>query len=112
MHSLRGRPPSAPPRDRTQATQDAANIRLLTSLRFFAALWVVLFHDWPKLDVGFTPALVDKGYLGVELLFVLSGFILCHAYLSALGEGRFRTVRPSEHRAFSCIWARSATRPT
>ena len=70
--------------------QDAANIRPLTSLRFFAALWVVLFHYWPKLDVAFTPALVAKGYLGVELFFVLSGFILCHVYLSAFGEGRFR----------------------
>lgn len=69
---------------------DAANIRPLTSLRFFAALWVVLFHYWPKLDVGFTPAVVERGYLGVELFFVLSGFILCHVYLSAFGEGRFR----------------------
>lgn len=70
--------------------QDAANIRPLTSLRFFAALWVVLFHYWPKLDTAASPALVAKGYLGVELFFVLSGFILCHVYLSALGEGRFK----------------------
>jgi peptidoglycan/LPS O-acetylase OafA/YrhL len=70
--------------------QDAANIRPLTALRFFAALWVVLYHYWPKLDVAFTPALVTKGYLGVELFFTLSGFILCHVYLTAFGEGRFR----------------------
>lgn len=70
--------------------QDAANIRPLTALRFFAAMWVVLYHYWPKLDVSFAPALVDKGYLGVELFFVLSGFILCHVYLAAFGEGRFR----------------------
>ncbi|MDP1630761.1 MAG: acyltransferase [Caulobacter sp.] len=70
--------------------QDAANIRPLTALRFFAAMWVVLFHYWPKLDTAFTPALVGKGYLGVELFFVLSGFILCHVYLTAFGEGRFR----------------------
>jgi len=70
--------------------QDAANIRPLTALRFFAAMWVVLFHYWPKLDVGFTPTLVEKGYLGVELFFTLSGFILCHVYLTAFWEGRFR----------------------
>ncbi len=70
--------------------QDAADIRPLTSLRFFAALWVVLFHYWPKLDVGFSPAFVEKGYLGVELFFTLSGFILCHVYLTAFGEGRFK----------------------
>ena len=34
---------------------DAANIKPLTALRFFAAFWVVLFHYWPNLAVGFTP---------------------------------------------------------
>ena len=29
--------------------QDGANIKPLTSLRFFAAFWVVLFHYWPKI---------------------------------------------------------------
>jgi peptidoglycan/LPS O-acetylase OafA/YrhL len=70
--------------------QDAANIKPLTALRFFAAFWVVLFHYWPKLDVAFTPAVAAKGYLGVEAFFVLSGFILCHVYLHGFGEGRFR----------------------
>lgn len=70
--------------------QDAAHIKPLTALRFFAAFWVVMFHYWPKLDVGFTPAIAQKGYLGVEAFFVLSGFILCHVYLRGFGEGRFR----------------------
>lgn len=70
---------------------DAAHIRPLTALRFFAAMWVVLYHYWPNLaGVTGTPALVEKGYLGVELFFVLSGFILCHVYLESFGEGRFR----------------------
>lgn len=69
---------------------DAAHIKPLTALRFFAAFWVVLYHYWPKLDVGFTPAVAQKGYLGVEAFFVLSGFILCHVYLRGFGEGRFR----------------------
>ncbi|HEY9218085.1 MAG TPA: acyltransferase, partial [Phenylobacterium sp.] len=66
---------------------DADHIRPLTALRFFAAFWVVMFHYWPKLDAPATPMLVDKGYLGVELFFILSGFILCHVYRSQV-EGR------------------------
>jgi peptidoglycan/LPS O-acetylase OafA/YrhL len=68
---------------------DAQHIRPLTSLRFFAAIWVVLFHYWPKLAASSTPMLVQKGYLGVELFFILSGFILCHVYRTNLEQGRF-----------------------
>lgn len=69
---------------------DGANIKPLTALRFFAAFWVVMFHYWPNLAVGFTPAIAAKGYLGVEAFFTLSGFILCHVYLQGFGQGRFR----------------------
>ncbi len=79
-----------------RAPQD---IRPLTSLRFFAAMWVVLYHFWPNLS-GATPVLVGKGYLGVELFFTLSGFILCHVYLDSVGEGGFRY--------FGFLWARLA----
>lgn len=69
---------------------DAAHIKPLTALRFFAAFWVVMYHYWPNLAVaGAVPAVVAKGYLGVEAFFILSGFILCHVYLTAFGEGRF-----------------------
>ena len=66
------------------------DLRALTSLRFLAAFWVVLYTAWPHLDVGFTPVAVTKGYLGVETFFILSGFILSHVYLEAAGEKRFR----------------------
>lgn len=65
------------------------DLRALTSLRFLAALWVVLYTAWPHLDVGFVPVAVTKGYLGVETFFVLSGFILSHVYLEAAGDKRF-----------------------
>jgi peptidoglycan/LPS O-acetylase OafA/YrhL len=68
---------------------DAAPIRPLTALRFFAALWVVLFSYWPKLAGADVPAMAAKGYLGVELFFILSGFILCHVYLRGFGAQRF-----------------------
>ncbi len=59
-------------------------IPALTSLRFFAALWVVLFHirEFGLWRGGITPyrAVVQLGYLGVSFFFVLSGFILVYVY--------------------------------
>ena len=75
------------------------NLKPLTAMRFFAAMWVVCFHFWPSLGLAM-PNLVAKGYLGVELFFVLSGFILSHVYLHAFGTQRFR------YRDF--LWARLA----
>jgi peptidoglycan/LPS O-acetylase OafA/YrhL len=69
-------------------------------MRFAAAMWVVVHHAWPDLSGSAPPALVDKGYLGVELFFVLSGFILSHVYLTGFGEGRF------DYGGF--LWARLA----
>ncbi len=79
-----------------------SHLRQLTSFRFFAAVWVVLFSFLPLLRpeaaFGPLPPLLAKGYLGVELFFTLSGFILSHVYAQAWGEGRFR------YGAF--VWAR------
>ncbi len=77
-----------------------ADLRPLTALRFGAAMWVALFAFWPDLDVSWMPNVVAKGYLGVELFFVLSGFILSHVYLAAHGEKRFSYG--------SFLWARIA----
>ena len=51
-------------------------IKPLTCLRFFAALWLVLYTyiDELKLNVHF--GLIDHGYLGIDLFVVLSGFLL------------------------------------
>lgn len=76
------------------------NLKPLTTLRIFAAAWVVLYHYWPLLVAGARPGAVEKGYLGVELFFVLSGFILSHVYLQSFGEKRFSYG--------SFLWARLA----
>ena len=83
--------------------QTPPDLRSLTTLRFLAALWVVLFSAWPHLDVGFVPVAVTRGYLGVEVFFVLSGFILSHVYLEAAGRGREGGF---SYRGF--LWARIA----
>jgi len=59
---------------------------LLTAVRFFAAMWVVVHHLglW-KMDEGsmastITHRFLEHGSIGVKFFFVLSGFILTHVY--------------------------------
>lgn len=56
----------------------------LTGIRFLAAFIVVLFHtaqpflsNWPDWALS----IINRGYVGVSLFFVLSGFILAYNYL-------------------------------
>ena len=73
-------------------------IPALTSLRFVAALWVVLFHirEIGLWKGGIAPyaATVQLGYLGVSFFFVLSGFILVYVYSGReIPKGRFWRAR-------------------
>ena len=69
--------------------QTPADLKPITALRFGAALWVAVYAFWENLAGAGQSGLVAKGYLGVELFFVLSGFILSHVYLAQAGEKRF-----------------------
>jgi peptidoglycan/LPS O-acetylase OafA/YrhL len=53
----------------------------LDALRGIAAIGVVMFHDGPL----FTPIDAPGGYLGVDLFFMMSGFVIARAY-----DERFR----------------------
>ncbi|CAN5313246.1 acyltransferase [soil metagenome] len=57
----------------------------LTSLRFFAAAWVVLTHFAPEKSHW---PVIAQGNLAVDFFFVLSGFVLAHAYLSQVRDRR------------------------
>lgn len=69
-----------------------ADLRLLTALRAFAALLVVLFHFSARTAPGSVlhTTLIERGQLGVDVFFVLSGFILAHVYFGQIVSGRFR----------------------
>ena len=74
------------------------DIPALTSIRFFAALWVVLFHIREiGLWTGGTPlyqSIISLGYLGVGFFFVLSGFILVYVYAGReIAKPRFWQAR-------------------
>ena len=84
------------------------NIKALTGLRFVAAAWVVLFHFRPMLREA-SPGLFDAlapvvncGAQGVDLFFILSGFVLTWNYLDRMGPSF--SVRASLH----FLWLRLA----
>jgi peptidoglycan/LPS O-acetylase OafA/YrhL len=66
-------------------------IKALSGLRIIAAVWVVLFHFRPLLEQaapGFRSALapvLNCGAQGVDLFFILSGFVLTWTYLERMG---------------------------
>ncbi|MFN4009708.1 MAG: acyltransferase family protein [Pannonibacter sp.] len=63
------------------STSPRAQLRPLTSLRFFAAVYVVIFHYWTSYHLSATrPLIVELGYTGVTFFFILSGFILSYSH--------------------------------
>ncbi|MFC4273884.1 acyltransferase family protein [Achromobacter aloeverae] len=70
-------PPSAPGRR-------VSHLPSLTPLRGIAAVWVVLYHYgvlyFPAMRPDRHTALLNKGYLAVDLFFLLSGFVMAHVY--------------------------------
>ena len=81
------------------------DIRSLTGIRFFASLWVVLFHyreELARIEV-MKPFkwLVDFGYLAVPMFFILSGFILSHTYFSSYS---FKGHAEFVYRRFARLW--------
>jgi peptidoglycan/LPS O-acetylase OafA/YrhL len=80
-------------------TSPRDDIAPLTGLRFVAAMLVVL-HHYPVPGAGGAAAtMMQAGYFGVTLFFVLSGFVLAYTYADAFAGspratlGRFAVAR-------------------
>ncbi len=78
----------------------------LSGLRALAAFWVLLLHLSPQIEVLFSvprflSTLMRYGSYGVDLFFILSGFIITHHY--------FDRLRPFSSRTYAeFLWNRAA----
>ena len=71
-------------------------------LRVVAALIVILFHLFETFSDGPATQILNHGYLAVDFFYILSGYILCHAYdvrwdsmnLAAFASRRIRRLHP------------------
>jgi peptidoglycan/LPS O-acetylase OafA/YrhL len=82
----------------SQLTRHRRPLDALTGIRFFAAIYVVLYHSkLPDLFVAHHQTIaanfIKNGFLAVSLFFLLSGFILSYTY-----TGRVKTA--AERRRF------------
>jgi peptidoglycan/LPS O-acetylase OafA/YrhL len=61
----------------------------LDLLRAIAIVWVMLFHSWIVGGIGdpFQP-IADYGWMGVDLFFVLSGYLIGYQLLKPLSQGQ------------------------
>lgn len=83
------------------------HVDALTGIRGIAAWLVVLYH----IRLSFAPSLPDwvvaalgKGYLAVDLFFVLSGFVLWMTWGQRLTEERWRAVPGFLQKRIARVW--------
>lgn len=89
------------------AVSSRTPINALTGIRGIAAWLVVLFH----IRSGFAPSLpgsivavLSKGYLAVDLFFVLSGFVLWMTWGPRLTDERWRAVPSFLQKRIARVW--------
>ena len=85
----------APRPSTTPLTRHRKPLPALTGVRFFAAIYVVLFHGDLSLGSRFDlpgplATFLSNGYLAVTLFFILSGFILAYTYQDQIDDANGR----------------------
>ena len=73
---------------------ERAQLPALTGVRAFAAFLVLALHADQNFPQRLSDnSLVHRGYLGVDLFFILSGFIIAHVYIFDLVPVRAKPLR-------------------
>lgn len=69
------------------STQAKPAIASLTGIRALAAFLVLFLHADQNIPIGITHiGVISRGYLGVDLFFLLSGFILTYVYFDSMKQ--------------------------
>ena len=89
-----------------RARRAAASVPALDGFRGLAVLWIVLGHCWwqvggPALDGGVGRNLFTIAYTGIDVLFIVSGFVLFLP--AALNNGNLGNLRSYFRRRFARI---------
>lgn len=109
MSGRTGRVTAAPPATAEKSAPGRPTIAALTGLRAVAAVWVVLFHYRSDI-LTLVPALrplepvMAAGYLGVDVFFVLSGFVLAYNYSERLSCWRPRQAASFVQNRVARVW--------
>lgn len=75
-----------------QNAEGKPSIASLTGIRALAAFLVLFLHADQNIPVGISQiGFVSHGYLGVDLFFMLSGFILTYVYFDSMRQPTWRT---------------------
>jgi peptidoglycan/LPS O-acetylase OafA/YrhL len=80
----------------------------LTGIRAIAALWVVLLHIHASFPSSIQLPFIVKGYLGVDMFFILSGFVLSyvhqHEFTQLFSPGTYPFMVSRFARIFPIHW--------
>ncbi|PKB14898.1 peptidoglycan/LPS O-acetylase OafA/YrhL [Novosphingobium kunmingense] len=82
-------------------------IDALTGIRGLAALGVVLYHvrlSLQEIVPASVIAVLGKGYLAVDLFFMLSGFVIWHNYAERIAQGGWAASGTFLWRRFARVW--------
>lgn len=83
---------------------DPHRIAGLDGLRALAIVWTMLFHSWLVGGLGAWDAVAQPGWMGVDLFFVLSGFLIGGQVFAPLARGaRFSCRDFYTRRAFRTL---------